>query len=68
MAEAGRAPDIADARRRSIEAAAARVLSRADEAASNTAMHRLAAEKSLRKSAQSGLCDAKSDTPAESFF
>ena len=32
------------------------------------AMRRLAREKSLRKSAQSGLCDAKSDASPESFF
>ena len=40
----------------------------ADEVASNVAMRRLARQKSLRKSAQSGLCDAKSDAAPESFF
>jgi hypothetical protein len=46
----------------------ARVRFGVDEAGSNAAMRRLAREKSLRKSAQSGLCDAKSDALPESFF
>ncbi|MFC6186055.1 hypothetical protein [Pseudoxanthomonas japonensis] len=39
-----------------------------DEAVSKWAMRRRTREKSLRKSAQSGLCDAKSDALPESFF
>jgi len=51
-----------------VEEDGARIRFRVGEVAWKTTMHRLAREKSLRKSAQSGLCDAKSDTPAESFF
>jgi hypothetical protein len=65
--ENGCAADVADApRERRREGAHTRF--GVDEAASNTAMRRLATEKSLRKSTQSGLCDAKSDASPESFF
>jgi hypothetical protein len=68
--ETGCAADVADVadapRERRTEGARARF--GVDEAASNTAMRCLATEKSLRKSTQSGLCDAKSDASPESFF
>jgi hypothetical protein len=54
--------------RRGDEEEGARDRFRVDEPASSAAMHRLAREKSLRKSAQSGLCDAKTDAPWDFFF
>ena len=65
---AGCVPDVADARGEAIEVEGDRARFRVGEAASKMAKHCLAGEKSLRKSAQSGLCDAKSDAPSESFF